>query len=73
MVDHSTPTYRVARGEAAVVAVAEQVGHDEVAVLDAICLDAPGWLSQIAAVEILRQIWLPRYYRYYVDDEHEIR
>jgi DDE family transposase len=62
--------YRLPRGEAAVVTFAEQIGRDGIALLDAIRRDAPAWLAQIPAVEILRQIWLQRYY---TDDEGQIR
>jgi hypothetical protein len=50
------------RGEAAVVAFAEQVGRDGMALLEAMRLDASTWLAQIPAVETLRQIWLQRSY-----------
>jgi transposase len=57
--------YQLPRGEAAVVAFAEKIGRDGAVLLDAIRIDAPAWLAQIPAVEILRQIWLQRYF---VDD-----
>jgi transposase len=53
--------YRLPRGEAAVVAFAEQIGRDGTALLEAIRRDAPAWLAQVPAVETLRRIWLQRY------------
>jgi transposase len=61
--------YRLPRGEAAVVACAEQLGRDGMALLEAMRLAAPAWLAQIPAVATLRQIWLQRYS---LDDEGQV-
>ena len=47
---------------AARAAHADQVGSDGLVVLDAVAAaDAPPWLRQLPAVELLRQIWVQQY------------
>ncbi len=44
-------------------ALAEQVGADGVALLQAVyASDAPAWLREVPAIQILRRIWVQQYY-----------
>src|SRR5215469_15829875 len=54
-------------GEAARLAFAEDIGQQGRELLDAVFApEAPQWLRQIPAVEILRQVWVQNYQR--IDD-----
>lgn len=56
--------YRMPAGEAKHAAVAVQVGRDGFALLQAIHdTQAPGWLRDVPAVEVLRTVWIQHYHR----------
>ncbi|MDG2570898.1 transposase, partial [Vibrio parahaemolyticus] len=55
--------YDVPQGEAKRQVHAEQIGHDGHQLLAAITApDAPAWLREIPAVELLRQVWVQNFY-----------
>ena len=54
--------YHVPQGEAARRAYAEQVGRDGHALLAAVAgPDAPAWLREVPAVEVLRRVWVQNF------------
>lgn len=54
--------WRLPKGKEAQRALAEQIGCDGMAVLTAIAAaEAPSWLREIPAVEMLRRIWVQNY------------
>ncbi len=54
--------YNVPQGQAERRAHAEQIGHDGHQLLAAIAApDAPAWLREIPAVELLRQLWVQNF------------
>jgi transposase len=56
--------YRLPQAEAARAALAVTVGADGFALLEAVhAADAPSWLRQVPAVQILRAVWIQQYYR----------
>jgi transposase len=56
--------WRLPKAEAARTALAVTVGADGSALLEAVYgTDAPGWLRQVPAVQILRAVWVQQYYR----------
>jgi hypothetical protein len=56
--------YRLPRTHATRDAHAMTVGRDGYLLLDAIYrADAPPWLRQVPAVQVLRRVWVQRYYR----------
>ncbi len=55
---------RLPKGETEREALAQTMGADGFALLEAIYApEAPGWLREIPAVAILRTVWLQQYYR----------
>ena len=55
---------RIPKGDAAQRTFAEDVGRDGVHLLGAVFTDAAmGWLRELPAVEILRQVWVQNYVR----------
>jgi transposase len=55
---------RLPAGEKARQALAEEIGRDGFALLEALgAADAPGWLREVPAAQILRQVWLQQYLR----------
>jgi transposase len=62
--------WRLPKGKAAQRALAEQIGRDGMAVLNAIAAaEAPSWLREVPAVEMLRRIWVQNY----LQTEDELR
>jgi len=60
-------SYRFPKGDDVRRQWAEQVGRDGFALLEAVyCHDAPPWLAQVPAVDVVRQVWVQQYHR---DDE----
>ncbi|MEV4378092.1 IS1182 family transposase [Streptosporangium sp. NPDC049644] len=60
-------SYRFPKGDDVRRRWAEQVGRDGFMVLEAVfALDAPRWLRQIPALQVLRRAWVEQYHR---DDE----
>ena len=56
--------WRLPKAEAARAALAVTVGTDGFALLEAVHdPDAPGWLWQVPAIQILRAVWVQQYYR----------
>jgi transposase len=56
--------WRLPKAEAARAALAVTVGTDGFALLEAVHdPDAPAWLWQVPAVQILRAVWVQQYYR----------
>lgn len=56
--------YRLPKSKEERQAYAQRMGVDGHVLLDAVYApDAPAWLSQVPAVEILRQVWVQQYYR----------
>lgn len=54
--------YHLPKGEAAREALAAQIGADGFTLLHAVdAADAPTWLREVPAVEVLRQIWAQQY------------
>ena len=54
--------YRLPEGKAERAALAVQIGADGYALLTAIYrADAPGWLREVPAVDVLRQVWLQQF------------
>ncbi|MFE9886933.1 IS1182 family transposase [Streptomyces scopuliridis] len=57
-------SYRFPKGENVRQEWAEQVGRDGFTVLEeAFAPDAPGWLREIPAVQVLRRAWVEQYHR----------
>lgn len=55
--------YRLPKAKAERERLAETIGADGYQLLSAIYADsAPGWLREVPAVEILRQVWVQQYY-----------
>lgn len=55
--------YRLPPGKPERYALAEQIGTDGVQLLTAVSASAtPGWLREIPAVQILRQVWVQQFY-----------
>ncbi len=55
--------YRLPKGKAERMALGEIIGADGHKLLEATyAADAPKWLSQVPAVETLRQVWVQQYY-----------
>ena len=55
--------YRLPKGKSERAALQHQIGQDGAYLLAQIYLpEAPSWLRQVPAVEIMRQIWLQQYY-----------
>ncbi len=55
--------YRLPKGKAERERLADTIGADGYQLLSAIDADsAPGWLREVPAVEILRQVWAQQYY-----------
>ena len=75
MVAHSRPEWvaryerrfeeqRLPAGEAARQALAEGIGVDGFELLEALwAADAPAWLREVPAAQILRQVWLQQFLR----------
>ncbi|HET7519686.1 MAG TPA: transposase, partial [Actinomycetes bacterium] len=56
--------WRLPKAEAARAALAVTVGADGFALLEAVyAAEAPEWLRQLPAVQILRAVWVQQYYR----------
>ncbi|TDT98193.1 transposase [Streptomyces sp. 846.5] len=56
--------YRMPKGEDSRQRWAQAVGRDGFALLEAVyALDAPGWLRQVHAVQVLRVAWIQQYHR----------
>jgi transposase len=56
--------YRLPQRQTARAALAVTVGADGYALLDGVHTgDAPAWLRQVPAVQILRAVWIQQYYR----------
>ena len=54
--------YRIPQGEAARRACAEEVGRDGDALLAAMTApDAPAWLREVPAVQVLRRVWIQNF------------
>jgi transposase len=54
--------WRLPKGKAAQQELAEQIGRDGMDVLTAVsATDAPAWLPEVPAMEMLRRIWLQNY------------
>jgi transposase len=61
---HRVEDYRLPSGKQAREDYAVVIGKDGAALLDAIyAAEAPGWLAEIPAVEILRRVWVQNFYR----------
>jgi transposase len=61
--DHQLDDYRLPKKETERAALAALIGADGFALLEAIyATEAPGWLREVPAVEILRRVWLQQYY-----------
>lgn len=64
--------YRLPKAKDERQALAEQIGADGAAVLDALsAVDAPPWLRDVPAVQTLRRVWIQQYHA--VDPEHPMR
>jgi len=56
--------YRLPKGKEERAVLAEVIGRDGYHLLEAVYgASAPAWLSEVPAVETLRQVWLQQYYR----------
>lgn len=57
-------SYRMPKGEAARAEWATTIGRDGFRVLEAVSgPDAPLWLREVRAVEVLRRVWIQQYHR----------
>ena len=62
-------SYRMPKQEDARCELAITIGRDGFALLTAVYgPDAPGWLVEVAAVEVLRRAWVQQYHRAQTDD-----
>ena len=57
-------SYRLPESETKRTALAVQIGRDGYALMRAVTgADAPAWLSELPALDTLRQVWVQQYYR----------
>ncbi len=62
--------YRLPKGKQGQQALADQIGQDGAALLRAVYVsDAPNWLREVPALDVLRRVWLQNYWQ----DEERIR
>jgi transposase len=66
-------SYRLPEAETKRSRLAVQIGVDGYALLDAVhAATAPGWLRELPAVGVLRQVWIQQYYRVVGDGRQEV-
>jgi Transposase domain (DUF772) len=66
-------SYRLPQGEDKRTKLAVQVGTDGFDLLEAVHADhAPAWLREVAAVVVLRTVWITQYHRTVTDGRQEV-
>jgi transposase len=66
-------SYRLPGSEAGRKRLAVQIGADGYALFEAVRgQDAPGWLREVPAVQVLRRVWIQQYYRVVIGGRQEV-